>query len=79
MLEVVLMFCFPVLEDLKGNLNISDHFVSVPQTYTHGAILASLSLAGVPTDSYVCSDKVLEGKPIGSYKRAAATGWFWER
>ena len=78
MLEVALMFCFPIVGDLKGTLRISDHYVTIPQTYTHGSILAALVIAGETADSYICSDKVLEGKPIGSPKRAASKGWFWE-
>ena len=59
MIEIALMFCFPIVEDLQGFIRLGNP-VTVSQELTHGQILYSLKLGGVPSDSYICADNIMD-------------------
>ena len=55
MIELALMFCFPVVEDIQGFIRLGNP-VTVSQGLTHGQILSAIKIGGVPSDSYICSN-----------------------
>lgn len=53
-----MMLCFPIVEDIQGFIRLGDP-VTVSQDFTHGQVLSALKFT-TPSDSYICSNGVLE-------------------
>jgi hypothetical protein len=67
------MFCFPVVEDYQGFIRLGNP-VTVSQKLHHGQILHALKIGGVPSDSYICSERLIDknalDKPEKQYKKS---------